>query len=98
MIRGEEIATIIGKRIQGILVSEHKTDPWAQIFLVFDDGTFYELYGEMSSTTRPERGGMGSALHYAEAFSKSEMAWYGDREQVEQVLAEARYKVPAARM
>ena len=36
---------IVGKRIEGLVVARHPESPQSQVFLVFDDGTSYELYG-----------------------------------------------------
>lgn len=41
---------IIGRRIAGVVVAESRTrHPRQQVFLVFDDGTRFELYGEAFS-------------------------------------------------
>lgn len=93
-----QIAQIIGKRITGILVSEHEKSPEQQIVLVFDDETFYEFYGRISTAGDSDQGGIGAAIYYAEAFRNSRMTWYGDRKQVEKVLPEARYRVGPERM
>lgn len=36
---------IIGKRIHGLVVATNPDPPQTQVFLVFDDGTHYELFG-----------------------------------------------------
>lgn len=94
-----QIIGIIGKKIQGILVSEHpKISPRQQIFLVFDDGTSYELYGTLNTSSGLDSGGATRALNYAEAFSGSKMTWYGEQSQIEAALPGARFKVSDVRM
>ncbi len=43
------IAKIIGKRIRSIVLVENDRDPREQVFLIFDDGTYFELFGERFS-------------------------------------------------
>lgn len=40
-----EFRKVIGKRISGLVVARHPESPKSQVFLIFDDGTSYELYG-----------------------------------------------------
>jgi|GEM_PF-2883450 len=37
---------VVGKRIAGVVVAESERPPRQQVFLVFTDGTCFELYGE----------------------------------------------------
>ena len=37
---------LVGKRIAAVVVARSKRPPHDQVFLVFDDGTRFELYGE----------------------------------------------------
>jgi len=41
------IKAVVGKQISRVIVSENSEEgsPRTQIFLVFDDGTYYEIYG-----------------------------------------------------
>lgn len=39
---------VVGKRIQGVVVAERDSAPHTQVFLIFEDGTYYELYGQIS--------------------------------------------------
>ena len=39
---------VVGKRIQGVVVAERDSAPQTQVFLIFEDGTYYELYGQIS--------------------------------------------------
>jgi hypothetical protein len=37
---------LLGKRIVGVIRREGPREPRAQLFLMFDDGTYFELYGD----------------------------------------------------
>jgi hypothetical protein len=37
---------IVGRRIKAIVANEREKTPHVQLFLVFDDDTFYEFYGK----------------------------------------------------
>ena len=63
------IRSILGKRIQSIVASEHNQhSPSSQIFFIFDDHTVYELYGNISSTSGLSSGGVEGAISYARMF------------------------------
>ncbi len=57
---------IVGKRIAGVVVAENDAEsPRHQVFLVFPDGTYFELYGdEFSCCAGIDRGGMGDVRRY----------------------------------
>ena len=40
---------LVGKRIAGVVVASSKRSPQNQVFLVFEDGTRFEFYGESFS-------------------------------------------------
>jgi hypothetical protein len=40
------VAHIVGKRIAGVVVARSPRGPKQQVFLVFDDGTRFEFWGE----------------------------------------------------
>ena len=42
----EGVAHIVGKRIAGVVVAHSPRGPKQQVFLVFDDGTRFEFWGE----------------------------------------------------
>ena len=44
------IGQIVGRRISGVLVKDSQKEPRQQIFLLFEDGTLYELYGHIHGT------------------------------------------------
>ncbi len=43
------LAKIVGKRIAGVVVAESPRGPRQQVFLVFDDGTRFEFWGDAFS-------------------------------------------------
>ena len=72
------IRDIVGKRIRGVIVKKCPTPPRAQIFLMFDDRTFYEIWSsvEISSASGLDRGGRDEAVWYmAEATSVVFEVW-----------------------
>jgi hypothetical protein len=65
---------VVGKRIHGVLVAEHPSTPRNQVFLVFDDGTYYELFGDTISGIKgidPE--GMDQVRSYAQKWKEVEI-------------------------
>jgi len=40
------ISHILGKTISGVIVKEGDETPRGQVFLLFADGTYYELYSD----------------------------------------------------
>lgn len=63
------IGHIIGKRIKHIVVSEQNArEPESQIFLVFDDDTYFEIYGDLRVAGGVDCGGLESAVNYAKKF------------------------------
>jgi hypothetical protein len=64
-----EILGIIGKTIAGIVVNRAETSPRSQVFLIFSDGTYFELYVRESNThiegaTGLSAGGVAQIHHY----------------------------------
>jgi hypothetical protein len=43
------LAQVVGRRISGVVVAEGPRAPRQQVFLVFDDGTRFEFWGEWFS-------------------------------------------------
>ncbi len=62
------IREILGRTVTGVLVSENPRHPPTQLFLVFSDGTSYEIYGQLSSASGLDKGGMAAAEQYAAGF------------------------------
>lgn len=60
------IGDIVGKTISDVVVASNEKRPKQQVFLVFSDGTFFEIYGESFSCAADlDRGGLEDALEYA---------------------------------
>jgi len=62
------VKSIIGKTISGVLVKESPdpTPPASQVFLVFDDGTYYEFFSnsKICGAGGIDEGGMQAAKDY----------------------------------
>lgn len=55
-----------GKTIKSVIVSENKFPPRSQVFLIFDDNTYYEIYGDIiSGAGRVDTGGEQTVTGYA---------------------------------
>lgn len=69
-MRVKGIDQTLGKTITGIIVKEDARGggrPAAQVFLLFSDNTYYELYtaeGEMAFTGGVDPGGVDEVTHY----------------------------------
>ncbi len=56
---------LLGKRIQGVVVKEGSGEPQAQIFLIFSDNTYFEIYGNiMRGTNGIDKGGLEEVRKY----------------------------------
>ena len=76
----DEIRLIVGKKIGAVVVAEGRRDsPKSQVFLVFDDATTYELYGDVRGSGGLDRGGTKWAVGYAKKFGVN-ITVYGDEE------------------
>ena len=61
----DEIRQIIGKTISGVIVKKSDRYPTSQVFLLFSDDTYYELYGDhIKGSGGVDRGGRGAVLRY----------------------------------
>jgi hypothetical protein len=61
----DEIRKLVGKRIDGIVVAKHDRTPKNQVFLIFNDGTYYELYGdEINGCKSIDQGGSKEVRSY----------------------------------
>ena len=58
------VQEIVGRRIAGVIVKEAIERPQSQVFLLFDDGTYYEFYGyePILGTGGVDRGGCAEVL------------------------------------
>ena len=59
------IRGIVGKRIEAVVAKSGSKPDW-QVFLVFDDGTYYELYGvgTVIGCHALDRGGLSQVRGY----------------------------------
>lgn len=63
------IKCVVGKTISGVVFREGAKSPEAQVFLVFDDGTYYEIYGQsINGTAGVDKGGVEEVLAYLASF------------------------------
>src|SRR5260370_1907049 len=62
---------IVGRRIKAIVANERTKSPRVQLFLVFDDDSFYEFYGEIAATGGVDPGGEEKVLKYAARFPRT---------------------------
>jgi hypothetical protein len=46
----QDLADMVGRRVSGVVVKESAKEPHRQVFLLFDDGTQFELYGSVEAT------------------------------------------------
>jgi hypothetical protein len=61
----DDSGQILGRTITGVIMKESgERYPNAQLFLLFSDGTYYELYGEHIHGSGPDRGGKQEVLDY----------------------------------
>jgi len=61
-----ELAGIVGKTLAGVIVKSCPTPPRSQLFLMFTDGTYYEIYAAegLSTAGGVDRGGRKEVLDY----------------------------------
>jgi hypothetical protein len=67
----ESLKEVIGKTIRSVVFrSGYDSSPEAQLFLVFDDDTYFEFYGQEISCVRTlSDGDINNAIDYARKFS-----------------------------
>lgn len=61
-----DMASIVGRRIKGVVVKERRREPHSQVFLIFDDGTYYEFYSSsmINGTSDVSEGGVEQVRSY----------------------------------
>ncbi len=64
----EEISEIVGKRIIGLVAKKQDRAPRTQLFLMFDDGTYIELYGTCTGEIQWYRGCDKGGLKEVESY------------------------------
>ncbi|WP_460758025.1 hypothetical protein [Lysobacter fragariae] len=56
---------IVGKQISAVVVAANDRDPRTQLFLVFSDGTYFEIWGNtFTGAGALDRGGTPEVLQY----------------------------------
>lgn len=66
--------TVIGKRIKGLVVAQNPESPQCQVFLIFDDGTHYELFGsDLRGCKGVDRGGFDEVREHPRARAGTEI-------------------------
>ena len=78
------VRQILGKTISGIVVKENTnaySRPQSQVFLMFTDGTYYEIYGDLSFTGGIDRGGQQEVLAYMGGTMRVELEAYTDKDE-----------------
>lgn len=75
------IRKIIGKTIEKVIVAEDpQRNPREQVYLLFTDGTHFELYGDwLTCANHIEHGGEQAILSLLEHYGRSEVTVYSDR-------------------
>jgi hypothetical protein len=60
------LSHIVGKTISGVIVKEGDRTPRSQVFLLFTDGTYYELYSDsrIQGTKGVDKGGPDQVRSY----------------------------------
>ena len=66
---------IIGKTITNVIVARNeRRDPANQVFLVFDDGTYFEFWGaQFNCNGGVDRGGVAEVTDYVERVHASKI-------------------------
>jgi hypothetical protein len=79
----DAIKEVVGKTVKGVIVTEGEKGPHSQVFLVFSDNTYYELYTSNSMTISGaggiDKGGMQAARAYASLFPNNIVLEFEDK-------------------
>jgi hypothetical protein len=62
------IRDVIGRTSAGVFITKNRGEPQNQLFIVFSDGTHYEIWGHVSTAGGVDRGGLDEAERYARSF------------------------------
>jgi len=61
----DAVRQIVGRRISAVVVAQkERGQPSDQVFLVFEDGNYYEFYGSFTSTGGVDPGGVEKVISY----------------------------------
>lgn len=91
------IRQVLGKRIRSVIVSRRRTEPRVQLFLVFDDDTHYEFYGDLTGAGHVREGGEDEVALYIESF-EGQAVFYGDSTRSAKGLATRGRQIPRETM
>jgi hypothetical protein len=62
----KQIGTMIGRTIANVLIAVNKRSPNQQVFIIFEDGTHQEIWGELFTCNNGlDRGDLEAATQYA---------------------------------
>lgn len=70
----EGISEIVGKRITGLVAKKQGKTPRTQVFLIFDDNTYIELYSTATGEIQWYRSCDEGGLHEVESYVKKSYA------------------------
>lgn len=62
------VRQLIGRTVVKVIVSVNPRQPSTQVFLVLDDGSYYEFYGSVNSASGSTPGSEEDAERYARLF------------------------------
>jgi hypothetical protein len=83
---------IIGKRIAGVVVAASDHDPRKQVFLIFDDGTRFELRGTNLSC-RSSLDKTAGLVDYLKSSEGEMSAFYGDLRHISAAMNESKASI-----
>lgn len=72
------IKQILGKTVSSVIIAENaRRSPKSQVFLVFSDGTYFEMWGDsVACAGGIDKGGPETAIAYAESIGAHVTARY----------------------
>lgn len=71
------IRQILGKTVSGVIVKESDSEPRSQCFLLFSDGSYYEMYGHIAFTNGLGSGSADEVKEYMSSRMKVVFEAYG---------------------
>lgn len=75
------ISKVVGKTIVNVIVTEAIREPTQQVYLVFSDGTHFELYGNwFTCANHVEHGNVEAILKYLESYERTKIRVFPEHE------------------
>lgn len=74
-----QVAEIIGRTIKAVYILNADESPKEQVFLLFEDGTHYEFYGDSIGTTAGVQWGGAKAIEQYCAVNKRKLRFKADQ-------------------